>query len=189
MKDKISTLHHQTVWTMVAPKTSLSSLQQTWMTWRSITVLGRIRAATLHLECWWTGEHVWFLVIFSLEGEENSGIVVKALGDTGEGGFLFTSVSFKSLELVNSDRRPGRRRTSKERFSALYPIAETLRQMTWSGSPFFRNYYSLADSQICMLCVCISYLKKEKSCCHTAIKHLMWLKFVYHFVIHKQCVP
>lgn len=50
MKDRTSALHHQTIWTTVAPKTSLNSLQQTWRTWRSITTLARIQAATLHLE-------------------------------------------------------------------------------------------------------------------------------------------
>lgn len=60
MKDRTLILHHQKIWTTAAPKTSLNSLQQTWRTWRSITTLERIQAATRHLERWWTRGQFFF---------------------------------------------------------------------------------------------------------------------------------
>lgn len=96
MKDRTSPLQHRTVWTMVAPKTSLNSLRQTWRTWRSITILERIQAATLHLEWWWTRKLSSFFLFLKAEG--NYRIVVETLGDSGKRGFHLVLASFQKRQ-------------------------------------------------------------------------------------------
>lgn len=50
MKDRISTTRPKTTWTIMALRTSQSSLMQIWKTWRNITTLGRILTPMPHLE-------------------------------------------------------------------------------------------------------------------------------------------
>lgn len=108
MKDRTSALHPQTLWTMAAPKTSQSSQQQIWRTWRSITTLGRIRAATPHRE-WWNGRgHVCVGICFSF------GLLPE------------------EPELTDSDGRP-----MEIHYQGDVSALLTRKLLTWSGAPVF----------------------------------------------------
>lgn len=164
MKDRTSALHHQTIWTMVAPKTSPNSPQQTWRTWRSITISGRIQAATLHLERWWTREHVLF------ESRRKLQSCCRGFRRHWGGGFHLVLASFQKSQncrtLMGGQEGDALQR---RRFSSVADSSDTETVDAARSSFFFWDYRvyrlkdsQLADSRICMLCVCISYLKKKK---------------------------
>lgn len=162
MKDRTSALHHQTIWTMVAPKTSLNLLQQTWRTWRSITISGRIRAATLHPERWRTRGHV--LGFSRKRQKESRRVVWETLGK----GFSFSfGLLPEEPELPDSDGRPGRRRTSKETFQLCCPQQRHTETVDALWSSFF-GITALTDSkrltggQSNLYVVCMYQLFEEK---------------------------
>lgn len=119
MKARTSALHHQTVWTTVAPRTWLNSPQQTWRTWRSITISGKIQAATPHLEalmdtrrCAFPFSLFFFLFffVFSFVSWRKLQIFFLGFGETLGKLFLFC------LDLLPKEQirlRRGESRTSK----------------------------------------------------------------------------
>lgn len=161
MKDRTSVLHHQTIWTMVAPRTSLNSPQRTWRTWRSITILERIQAATLHLEWWRSREHILFVFTQLLSRRwETLGM--------REGFRLGFGLLPAEPELPDSDGRPRKEMHFTGNVSASLLISDTLKLSTRPGAPLLglphlpTQRLSLADSRICMSSISISYLKKKK---------------------------
>lgn len=128
MKDRTSVLHHQTIWTMVAPRTSLNSPRRTWRTWRSITILERIRAATLHPEWWRSREPVFFFFTQLLSRRWET------LG-TREGFHLGFGLPPAEPELPDSDGRPRKEMHFTGDVSASLLISETLKLLTRPGAP------------------------------------------------------
>ena len=178
MKDRTSALHHQTVWTMVAPKTSLNLLQQTWRTWRSITISGRIRAATLHPERWRTRGHV---LGFSRKRQKES---TELFGRHRGKGFSFSfGLLPEEPELPDSDGRPGRRRTSKETFQLCCPQQRHTETVDALWSSFFGDYCAhrlkktLTGGQSNLYVVCMYQLfekkkKRENTCSCRALSYV-----------------
>lgn len=165
-KDRTSALRHQTTWTIAAPRTSPSWPRPTWRTWRSITILGRIRAATLHLEWARPGNSSWFFPFFlffcflslslsflgRLRGKLQScfqgfGRRHWGLGEEGggEGAFHLALASFQ-LEPEAPGRTPGRRRSSEETFLPRHRHWNLFGRLV-SGAPLFPpGFTELADS-------------------------------------------
>lgn len=115
-----------------------------------------------------------FLFCFFWRQKENTELLLRLWETLGKGFFFQFWPPSRRARPDGLWREARKEKHFKGDVSTLLLIAETLKLLTRSGAPFLgllrlpTQRLSLADSQICMLCVCISYLKqkkrKEKSC-------------------------